>query len=149
MFADVPSDMYPQIASQQPIDTSKDRVFAAMGQEDPATVFFLGMKGLVPYSGLAVVLTYSKSIANSLGSCAFLIIIPTLVAFFFGGMGFNAFTWAVVFASLCNSSLGICCVCPCFAICALLMYLAVGLSQDIVKYVFQMQCPLHHFTQAF
>ena len=113
-----------------------------MGREDPASAFLLGLKGLVPYGGLAVVLTYSKSIASSLGCCAFFIIIPTLVAFFFGGMGFNAFTWAVVFASLCNSSLGICCICPCFVVCVLVIHLAVGLSQGIVRYVFPNALPI-------
>ena len=50
----------------------------------------LGVAALVPYGGLTVMLINFKGIASCCGSCiAVLVLIPMLLALFFGGLGFN------------------------------------------------------------
>ncbi|CAE7806269.1 unnamed protein product [Symbiodinium sp. CCMP2592] len=102
-------------------------------EENTGAAALLGLASLVPYTGLVLVLTYSTSIMNSLGLCGLLIIFPAMVVFFFGGLGFNFLTWGLIFMALGDSPVGGCCACPCFFVCAFVLYLASGTGSPVLR----------------
>ena len=100
---------------------------------DAAAASQLSLLCLIPYAGLALLLTYWKAISISTHLLGLLILIPAIAAFFFGGLGFNMLTWGFIFMALCDNPAGMCCVCPCFFICAMVLFLALGLNSPVQR----------------
>jgi len=91
------------------------------------------LASLVPYTGLVVLLTYMSSVFSWLGCYGILILVPALVAFFFGGLFFNFVTWGVISMALLRNPAGACCTCPCFFVCSFIIYLAVGTGSPVLR----------------
>ncbi|CAJ1387147.1 unnamed protein product [Effrenium voratum] len=95
----------------------------------------LGVAALVPY-GLTVLINF-KGIASC--GCIAVVLIPIL-ALFFGSGG-------AISVGLCGNPVGMCCICPCFFVCAGVLALGLGLNSPVLRYwEIESSEPLRHIS---